>query len=159
MSVEEALSLCGRLLAKVLLDGDWYSVDDRLPDFVLEYLVTDNTTSLDSLDGALAALEQCRPGYARQYRELLARGAQRAHLGIVTGRFTHARLDILNVGYLGTQVEMEQLHAIQAARLATMLDGTHQLRRAQAKFRFLAPGVLPVTLADTHQPHPQTDTR
>ena len=71
----QALSLCGRLLAKVLLDGDWYSVDDRLPDFVLEYLVTDNTTSLNSLDGALAALEQCRPGYARQYRELLARGA------------------------------------------------------------------------------------
>ena len=28
---------------KVLLDGDWHSVDDRLPDFVLEYLVTDNT--------------------------------------------------------------------------------------------------------------------
>ena len=75
MPVEEALSLCGRLLAKVLLDGDWYSVDDRLPDFVLEYLVTDNMTSLNTLDGALAALEQCRPGHARQYRELLARGA------------------------------------------------------------------------------------
>ena len=60
MSVEEALSLCGRLLAKVLLDGDWRVAP---PPRLCPRVPRDrHTRSLNTLDGALAALEQCRPG-------------------------------------------------------------------------------------------------
>ncbi len=89
----------------------------------------------------------------------LHRRAQGAHLGVVTGRFAHARLDVLDIGHLGAQVKMQQLHAIQPPGGTAVLDGRHQLRRTQAELGLLAPGVLPVTLADAHQPHPQADAR
>ena len=54
---------------------------------------------------------------------------------------------------------MQQLHAVQPPGGTAMLDGRHQLRRTQAELGLLATGVLPVALADAHQPHPQADTR
>jgi len=90
--VEEALSLCGRLLAKALIEGSSCCVDDALPMYVLEYLVTDNVESLDTIGGALAAMEATRPGQARLYRLLLAPGGV-AHLeGVYDGALKESDL-------------------------------------------------------------------
>ena len=63
--------MVGRLLAKLLIEGDGYFVDDRLPDFILEFLATDNVHSLSSLPRALAAYAQCDPARAESLRRHL----------------------------------------------------------------------------------------
>jgi len=54
----EAWRLMGRLLAWTLCLPEGFYVSDRLPDFVLEYLCTDNFESIRGAEGALAALDQ-----------------------------------------------------------------------------------------------------
>jgi len=54
----EAWRLIGRLLAWSLCLPEGFYVDDRLPDWVLEYLCTDNFESIRRVEGALAALDQ-----------------------------------------------------------------------------------------------------
>ena len=86
-------------------------------------------------------------------------GAQLAQFHIVAGRFAHARLDVLDVGDLRAQVEMQHAHAVQPARPAAVLHRLDQLRRTETELGLFAAGVLPVALADAHQAHPQTDAR
>ena len=62
----EAWRLLGLLLAKVLILGDGVFIDDRLPDFVLEFLATDNIESLHTPEGAMHALAQCRSARAAE---------------------------------------------------------------------------------------------
>ena len=66
--------LCGRVLAKAMLHeregncGEY--VEDGMPLYVIEYLATDNTCSLDSLDSALAQLEAVDGPHASFLRAL-----------------------------------------------------------------------------------------
>lgn len=68
------MELCGRLLARALVLGAGFVVDDRLPLFVLEYLATDNTLSLRSLESSLMALESVEPNHASLLRRIATRG-------------------------------------------------------------------------------------
>ena len=61
---ETVYRLCGRVLAKALIEGVACCVDDKLPLFVLEYLATDNCTSLDTLDTALEQLRAVDAAHA-----------------------------------------------------------------------------------------------
>ena len=66
--------LSGRLLARKLILGDTVVVNDRLPLFVIEYLQTDNTLSLNELSTALEALESVEPNHTNLLKQILKDG-------------------------------------------------------------------------------------
>ena len=66
-------------------------------------------------------------------------------LNVKTGGFTHAGGDVANVGHLRTEVEVQQLNAVQTTALAQDFHQLQYLVCREAELGFFAAGGLPFT--------------
>ncbi len=85
--------------------------------------------------------------------------AQLVQLDVETGRLTHARRDIADVGHLRTEVEVQELDAVQATTFTHDLHQLQNLVRREAEFGFLTAGGLPFTGALRGQTRTHAKTR
>lgn len=70
--------------------------------------------------------------------------AKLSQLNVETRRFAHASGDVANVSHLRAEVEVQQLQAVETARVAHNLYQLQHLRRRQAELRFFAAARLPL---------------
>ena len=87
------------------------------------------------------------------------RCAELAQFHVVARRLAHAAGDVLHVGDLRAQVEVNHADRIEPAGGAHHFDRLHHLRHGQAELRFLAAGVLLRRFRHGRQAHAQTDDR
>ena len=84
--------------------------------------------------------------------------AQLRQFDVETRRLTHAGSDVADVGHLRTQMEVQQLQAVDATRFAHDLNQFQHLRRRQTKLRLFAAARLPFTGALRSQTRTDTET-
>src|SRR5260221_11828510 len=69
--------------------------------------------------------------------------AELAQLGVKARHLLEARLDVADVGDLRAEVEVDELHDVEAARCAKTLHGLHELRGVESELGLLTAALLP----------------